>query len=95
VIAGPVPVQAAFVTVVAATHFAFEHPWPVVHFVPHVPQLLLSTFGSTQLLPHAIVGAKQLVVHCPPLHTCVPLHLIPQPPQLFGSVDVGRHVPLQ
>jgi hypothetical protein len=43
--------------------------------------------------PQSCVGAAQL--HTLPMHVCPPVHLLPQAPQLTGSVVVLTHAPLQ
>jgi hypothetical protein len=59
---------------------------PVPHLVPQAPQFsgLLAT--STHAPPeHCISFDWHIVVHLPALHTCVPVHLLPQEPQLAVS----------
>lgn len=48
---------------------------------------------STHELPHTVL--VQVAEHWPPEHVCVPLHVVPQPPQLAPSVCVSTQWPLQ
>lgn len=66
------------------THTPAAHVCPAPHGVPHVPQLVLLLFRSTQAPPQFISPGLQPAAHCPALHT-MPPQLVPQPPQLFGS----------
>jgi hypothetical protein len=60
---------------------------------PHVPQLFGSNFVSVQTPEHS----ERPPVHPPPLQLLfvhVPLEqTMPQPPQLFGSVEASTHAP--
>jgi hypothetical protein len=38
---------------------------------------------------------KHEVSHAPPEHAIAPVHAFPHAPQLFGSMAVGMHIPLQ
>ena len=78
------------------------HVAPAPHWLLHLPQLLLSACTSTQELPlHAVSGGPESVVqsarHWPWLQKGVPFiteHVVPQPPQLFGSLWIAVHAPL-
>jgi hypothetical protein len=56
--------------------------------VPQPPQLIGSTFVSTQLLPHLVVPPLQTMVHPPFTHCCPLTHAFPQDPQLALSLLV-------
>jgi hypothetical protein len=60
--------------------------------LPHAPQFFGSFATSTQTPAQVIWFAAQ--PQLPAAHTWPPVHLTPQPPQLFGSVPVGTHAPL-
>jgi hypothetical protein len=70
-------------------------PIPVPHTCPHAPQFELSFAVSTQAPAHGWSPGKQLDSHAPPEHTLPPVHVTPQPPQLFGSWLTGMHLPPQ
>jgi hypothetical protein len=64
----------------------FEQLAPVPHLLPQAPQLSTLLATSTHAPPeHCISFAWHIVVHWPLLHTCVPVHLLPQEPQLAVS----------
>ena len=80
----------------AFTHMPATHPRPMGHTLPQVPQLELSLWGSTHEWLQSVVVGGHWPTHALLAHTGVaPVHLTPQPPQLFGSMDVGMHLPLQ
>jgi hypothetical protein len=60
----------------------------------HLPQLLVSVFTSTQLMPQRV---SPLVLHSqwPDLQVVSLVHSFPQAPQSFGLVCRFTHVPLQ
>ena len=66
---------------------------PATQAVPHEPQLLPSTFSSTQTLAQFDnpVGQPQL----PLMHASAPGQAVPQPPQFCGSLLAKMHCPLQ
>jgi hypothetical protein len=63
--------------------------------VPQVPQLWMSVWVFTHMLPHALKPIGQ--VQCPIWHICPPivLHTVPQLPQFCGSTWVSTHIPAQ
>jgi hypothetical protein len=58
-----------------------------------VPQLPSSVRVSTQLWEQSVRSGRHDVEQAPPEQTMPLLHFTPQPPQLFGSITVGMHVP--
>jgi hypothetical protein len=73
--------------------------WPLGHTFPQPPQLLLSQFGSTQVLPPQQVSqVKQVTpaqLHVPPEQVEGRVHLTPQEPQLLLSLLVSTQPPPQ
>jgi len=66
-----------------------------VHTVPQLPQSKGFTLVSTQLVPHWVVPAGQVVEHTPAEQTCPSAQEIPQPPQLAPSDVMSTHDPPQ
>ena len=60
---------------------------------PQPPQLLPSTFSSTQTLPQLLSGIGQ--PQLPAMQASEPGQATPQPPQLFGSLLTKMHWPAQ
>ena len=59
---------------------------PVAHAWPHDPQLLASEVARTHVVPQVMYPLVVSHPHDEYLHTLpVPLHLLPQEPQLLGS----------
>ena len=63
--------------------------------MPQSPQLLGSVVGSTHAVPHNLSPVAQVRVHEPAEQTFPPVHIVPQAPQLFGSLARSAHVPEQ
>jgi hypothetical protein len=62
---------------------------------PHMPQFAVLVFVLTQVVPHVVDGAMQVVaVHRPALHDWPAMHDIPQTPQ-FVVVSRAAHIPPQ
>lgn len=64
--------------------------------MPHMPQLFLSNCVFTQLPPHKLKPTLQ--VQAPfwqPMALALPVHTLPQVPQLLRSESKLRHTPLQ
>jgi hypothetical protein len=59
---------------------------PLPHVVPHAPQFCESVCGLTHLPPQSTSGGAH--TQLPPAQSVPPEHVLPQPPQLFGSVFV-------
>jgi hypothetical protein len=70
-------------------------PWPAGHLLPQAPQSSLSEPRSTHAPLHAVRPGMHVDEQTPPEHADAPVHLIPQAPQLFGSLLVGMHAPPQ
>jgi len=66
---------------------------PCVHTVSQAPQLELSFCSSTQAVPHVTMPAAQL--HTPPTQGTALAQVVPQEPQLFGSLVSLTHAPPQ
>jgi len=66
---------------------------PCVHTVSQAPQLELSFCSSTQAVPHVTMPAPQL--HTPPTQGTALAQVVPQEPQLFGSLVSLTHAPPQ
>jgi hypothetical protein len=74
---------------------------PAPHELSHLPQFLLSVCTSTQELPlQAVSGGPESVVqsawHLPFAQKGLPFiteHVMPHPPQLFGSLWIAVHAP--
>lgn len=81
-------------SVAAGLHKPSTQPCPLGQDLLQLPQYRLSLFRSTHELLQIDRPGKQLDEHLPPEQAIVPVHLIPQSPQLFGSLDVGVQVPL-
>jgi hypothetical protein len=62
--------------------------------LPHAPQFSASVCVFTQPLAHA-VGVLPVHVQLLDTHVRPPVHVMPHPPQLFGSVARLRHTPPQ
>jgi hypothetical protein len=72
-----------------------EHASPAAHWIPQVPQLLGSTFVSTQTFPHCVLPPPQLVAHVPAEQSSPCLHAAAHAPQLSWSFFVSVHAPPQ
>jgi hypothetical protein len=79
------------------THAGVALATPVVQTFPHVLQLLTLLVVSTHVLPHSVgVEPEQPDTHVDPEHAGVlPLQAWLHMPQLFLSVLVSTHAPLQ
>jgi hypothetical protein len=66
-----------------------------VHALPQVPQFALSVAVLVQLCPASppqrVLPPGQLPAHAPLTHASVPVQVLPQAPQLLGSVFVVTH----
>jgi hypothetical protein len=62
---------------------------------PHPPQLPALEDVSTHAASHDMVPVGHRSRHSPPEHALFAPHLMPQPPQLSGSMLVAMHVPPQ
>jgi hypothetical protein len=92
-IGGPPPlhIEGVIKTAMGVVHVPKTHSLPAGHLVPHAPQFELSVLVFVHSLPHAVSPGRHELSHAPPVQTWVPVHFTPQPPQLFGSVEVGMH----
>src|ERR1019366_861413 len=86
-------------TVCPGTHSVLQapltHASPMLHALPHAPQLAGSTVVLMQLCPHWVVPPPQLVAHMPCEQTLAAAsgaQTVPQAPQLAGSSEVTTHV---
>jgi hypothetical protein len=70
---------------------------PVPQTTLHAPQLEGSVSRSVQAPLQFACDAEHVVVHTPAEHTCPPatLHVVPQPPQFFGSLWMSVQTLLQ
>ena len=70
-------------------HVPAEQVLPLEHWFPHIPQLAVSVWVSTQLLLHGTrpVGHAQ----APRLQVCPVPHTTLQPPQFLASFSVEVH----
>jgi hypothetical protein len=68
--------------------------WPVVHAMPHMPQLAALVIKSTHAPEHAVVPALHVAVHAPVEQTRPAVHALAQPPQFAGSVLGSTHAVL-
>jgi hypothetical protein len=104
-----VPSEPAQPIPVAHAHMPFWQDEPVPHLMPQPPQLALSVAVGTQLRPQAIISGAQLIpsglvgkgpgAAAPPQTPStqawpVP-QVLPQLPQLLGSLNTSMHAPLQ
>jgi len=71
------------------------HVCPPTHARSHAPQCAGSLATSTQLVPHWVKSAGQVMVQTPLAHTSAAVHATPQPPQCLASVSVLTHSPEQ
>jgi hypothetical protein len=76
-------------------HTEFMQMSPAPQVFPHAPQFagLFVVLVQTGGMPHNVVFIGH--VQMPALHTVPPVQAIPHPPQLFGSVFVSMHAPVQ
>jgi hypothetical protein len=68
---------------------------PLLHAVPHTPQLALSFFSLTQAPVHDVRPAGHWLRHAPPPQTCPLAHFIAHALQFAGSLLVLVQVPSQ
>jgi hypothetical protein len=76
-------------------HELFVQLSPPPHALPHEPQSNGSLVKSTHAFVQFVRPPPQVVVHVPPLHTWLEVHLSPHPPQLSGSLCVSVQTPRQ
>jgi len=68
------------------TQLLFEHVAPAGQAWPHEPQFALSVVRLAHLPPeHCVSVVMQPDAQLPPLHTCVPVQVLPHVPQLLTS----------
>ena len=96
--------QKSQVNVLPQTHAPFWQAWFCPQTLPQAPQLFVSVCRLLQLLVAAQneLGLTQVAhrVVVPPLGVVVVthgpwVHTVPHAPQLFGSLVVSTHLPLQ
>lgn len=68
---------------------------PLLHVVPHTPQLALSFFSLTHAPLQAVRPAGHWLRHAPPPQTCPLAHFIEHALQFAGSLLVLVQVPSQ
>jgi hypothetical protein len=73
------------------THLPPLHCWVALHAVAQSPQWSGADVTSTHALLQFVRGAVQPAAHRPRSQAC-PLHALPHPPQLFGSLFGSEHV---
>jgi hypothetical protein len=72
-------------------HVPLTHDWPVAHWVPHDPQLLMSLPWTLMHVPlQSIVPAGQRQL--PPEQDFPPVHEVPQFPQWPSSVEKSTQI---
>ncbi len=73
------------------------HVCPLVHTLPHVPQLALSVFVLVQMPAQSWLGGVHVTppLQTPAMHVWPPVQMLLQVPQLLLSVCRLTHVLLQ
>ena len=104
------PPQVFTVPLSGHLHWPLTHLSLPVHFTPQAPQLSSSDCWFTHAPPQSVAPAPHVATQFPALHTetmGVPpsgtppsggggaMHLMPQEPQLSGSLMVSTHTPEQ
>jgi len=77
------------------THLAPMQLAPLLHTLPHAPQSNGSVVRSTHAFAQSVRPGPHVAVHTPSEQTWLGPHLIPQPPQLSGSLFVSVQTPEQ
>ncbi len=79
-----------FVSLSSSVQLLEQQPgFTPLQVLSHAPQLPGSDVVSTQLPSHR-VWPPQSAAHCPPVHM-PEAQVLPQPPQLFGSLSLSTH----
>jgi hypothetical protein len=92
---GPPPKQSfgPFPRAVVARHVPLTHPSPLGHLFPQPPQWSFDESVSTHAPLQSVVPGKHSSAQPVPAQTCGGVHVLPQPPQLFGSAMTGVQAP--
>jgi hypothetical protein len=70
-------------------------PWAGLgQTLPHMPQLSAEVVTSTQARSQSMKPGVHAGAHPVLAHTWSAVHVLPHPPQLFGSLEVATQAPL-
>ena len=71
------------------------HVVPLLHTVPHAPQLRAFEARLTQAPPQLVSIAPHVVPQRPPEHICPLVHAVPHAPQFMGLELMSTQTPPQ